>query len=106
MNQALFIIFISVAILFESFADVLFKFSHTESKQIFLWIGIVLYTIGTVIWAYSLKYEFLSKAISLFTILNLVVVTLAGVFIFKEELTLINKIGILLGIVSVFLIEK
>lgn len=99
-------ILIFSAILFESFADVLFKFSHTESKQILLWIGVVFYTIGTVIWAYSLKYEFLSKAISLFTILNLIIVTLAGVFIFKEELSLINKIGILLGIISVFLIEK
>jgi multidrug transporter EmrE-like cation transporter len=99
-------IFIFSAILFESFADVLFKFSHTESKQILLWIGVVFYTIGTMIWAYSLKYEFLSKAISLFTILNLIIVTLAGVFIFKEELSLVNKIGILLGIISVFLIEK
>jgi len=39
-----------------------------------------------------------------FNILNLVIVSIIGV-IFNESLTLINKIGITLGLLSVVLIE-
>jgi multidrug transporter EmrE-like cation transporter len=38
-------------------------------------------------------------------VLNLIAVALVGVLYFKEDLTLINKIGIILGVVSVILIE-
>ena len=61
--------------------------------------------IGTVFWAVSLKYEFLSKAISVFAVLNLIVLVLVGVVLFKEDLSFINKIGIGLGVLSVILIE-
>ena len=59
----------------------------------------------TTFWAYSLKYGHLSKAISIFAILNLVILVLVGVFIFKEDLSLTNKIGIILGIIGIILIE-
>ena len=68
-------------------------------------IGLIVYFIGTVFWAVSLKYEFLSKAISVFTILNLIIVSLAGVIIFKEDLSVVNKIGIALGALSIILVE-
>lgn len=67
--------------------------------------GVGLYMIGTVIWAYSLKFEYLSKAIIIFAVVNIIVVVLAGVFIFSEDLSLLNKIGILFGIISVILIQ-
>jgi len=65
----------------------------------------LIYFIGSVFWAISLKYEYLSKAISVFAVLNLIIVVLVGVLYFKEDLSLINKIGIGLGILSVILIE-
>ena len=68
-------------------------------------IGLAFYFTGTVFWAVSLKYEFLSKAISVFTVLNLIAVVLVGVLMFKEDLSLLNKIGICLGVLSVILIE-
>ncbi|HEY4495263.1 MAG TPA: EamA family transporter, partial [Candidatus Paceibacterota bacterium] len=68
-------------------------------------IGLVIYMVGTTFWAYSLKYGHLSKAISIFAILNLVILVLVGVFIFKEDLSLTNKIGIILGIIGIILIE-
>ena len=67
--------------------------------------GLSLYIVGTTFWAYSLKYGHLSKAISIFAILNLIILVLIGVFVFKEDLSLTNKIGIILGIISVILIE-
>ncbi len=96
---------IASAVLFEVFADVLFKYWSLNSKNAFLWGGVALYAVATVIWAFSLKHEYLSKAITIFTILNLIVVVLVGLFLFKEDLSLINKLGILLGIVSVILIQ-
>ena len=100
-----FITLIVLAVAFEVTADILFKYWTLNARNIFLWGGVILYSVGTVIWAYSLKFEYLSKAITVFTIFNLIAVVLAGLFIFDEHLSLINKIGILLGIVSVVLIQ-
>ena len=99
-----FLIIVFVATLLEVFADILFKKWSVGGKGIFLLIGVSLYTVGTVAWAYSLRFELLSRAISVFTVLNFILVVLAGVIIFKESLSLANKAGIMLGIVSVVLL--
>lgn len=100
-----FIILIIFAVMFEVIADIIFKYWSINAKGLFLFIGVILYSIGTVIWAYSLKYEYLSKAITIFTIINLIAVVLVGLLIFKEDISMINKIGLILGIVSVILIQ-
>lgn len=96
---------ILLAVAFEVIGDIFFKKWSVENKNVLPYAGLFIYFIGTIFWAISLKYEFLSRAISIFTILNLIVITLVGVLIFKEDLSLINKIGIGLGIASVILIE-
>jgi drug/metabolite transporter (DMT)-like permease len=67
--------------------------------------GIALYTIGTLIWAYSLRFEALSKAIVIFSVLNLILVVLAGLILFGEKLSLLTVIGIVLGAISVVLLQ-
>jgi multidrug transporter EmrE-like cation transporter len=89
----------------EVVADILFKKWSMNGRAILLAVGIGLYIIGTVAWAFSLKFELLTKAISIFTILNLITVALAGLIIFKENLSLTNKIGFVLGLVAIVLIE-
>lgn len=96
---------IALAVLLEVIGDVFFKKWALENKNQLLILGLIIYFIGTFFWAISLKYEFLSKAISVFTILNLIIIVLVGLIYFKEGLSLINKIGIGLGILSVILIE-
>lgn len=86
-------------------ADVLFKKWSLGSKNHWLIIGLIIYIIGTTFWAYSLKYGHLSMAISVFAVLNLIILVLVGVFVFKEDLSLTNKIGIILGIIGIVLIE-
>ena len=98
-------ILIAFAVAFEVIGDVLFKYWSINSKGLFIWSGIGVYFIATVIWAYSLKYGFLSKEITIFTVLNLIAVVLVGFFLFKEEVSFINMIGILLGVVSVILVQ-
>ncbi|MEN9647204.1 MAG: Small Multidrug Resistance protein [Candidatus Parcubacteria bacterium] len=100
-----FLLFVSGAVLLEVIADVLFKYSVVQNKNSFWLAGIVLYIIGTAIWALLLRYEQLSKAIVIFAVLNIILVVLAGVFIFNESLTTMQKVGIVLGIMSVMLLE-
>jgi len=100
-----FLIIILAAAALEVVADILFKKWSMNGRAILLAAGIGLYIIGTVAWAFSLKFELLSKAISIFTILNLIAVAIAGFVIFKEDLSFTNKIGFVLGIVAIVLIE-
>ncbi len=95
-----------LGVFFEISGDIVFKKWTIENKTILMWIGFIIYSVGALFWAFSLKYEMLSKAISIFTILNLVIVSLIGIVIFKENLSVASKIGIVLGLVSIVLIEQ
>ena len=99
------LLLILIAVIIESVADILLKKWSIQNKNILLIIGLGIYFIGTLFWAFSLKYDYLSKAISMFTILNLIIIILVGVLFFKENISLINKVGIGLGIISVILME-
>lgn len=97
------LMFLAVAL--EVAADILFRYWSLNGSKLLFVIGLVIYLTGTAFWAYSLKYELLSRAASVFAIINLILLVLAGAVIFKEDLSLINKIGIGLGIISLLLIE-
>ena len=104
-SKYFFFLLIGLAVALEVVGDVILKKWSTENKTTLLIVGLVIYFIGSAFWIISLKYEYLSKAISIFTILNLIAVVLAGTLYLKEDLTVTNKIGIGLGIISLILIE-
>jgi multidrug transporter EmrE-like cation transporter len=104
MNKIV-LLLISIAVAFEVVGDILFKYWSLNSKTFFIVGGVLIYSVATVIWAYSLKYGYLSKEITIFTVFNLIAVVLAGVLIFKESLSTINIIGIILGVISVILVQ-
>ncbi len=106
INQYIFFALIITAVLLEAAGDILFKKWAIDAKQAVLIAGLIIYFIGTIFWAISLRYEYLSKAISIFTILNLIVIVLVGTLYFKEKITTINIIGIILGIASIILLEN
>ncbi len=85
--------------------DIFFKKWAIEHRPMLLGIGLCIYAIGSLFWALSLRYEILSKAISIFTILNLVIVACVGVIFFQEQISTMSKIGIVLGLISIALIE-
>ena len=103
--KLMFFILVIIAVVLEVIADIMFKKWSIESKNILLYIWILIYSVGTVLWAISLKFEYLSKAISIFAILNLVIISLVGILYFKEDLSYLNKLGIVLGVFSLILIE-
>ncbi|HII14840.1 MAG TPA: hypothetical protein HA362_00845 [Nanoarchaeota archaeon] len=103
--KAAFFALIAATVVLEVIGDVLFKKWALGSRNLFLGIGLLVYFTGTVFWAFSLRYEYLSKAISVFSVLNLIIIALVGVLMFRENLSVINKAGIALGVLSVILIE-
>jgi multidrug transporter EmrE-like cation transporter len=103
--KIIFFILLAAGILLEVAGDIFFKRWALQSKTIILVIGALLYFTGTIFWAFSLKYETLSKAGVIFMLANIILIALAGTMIFKENLSLINKIGIALGIISIILVE-
>lgn len=104
--KLIFFSLIALAVVFEVAGDIFFKKWSLGGKSILLAAGLLVYFIGTVFWAISLKYEYLSKAISVFMVLNLVIVVLVGIIYFKEDLSLVNKLGIGLAALSIILIES
>lgn len=95
------------AVVLESSADVLFrKYGMAAQTNTLLFAGaLAIYVIGGACWGLSLQYREVSRGIMVFAMLNIMVVTVAGVLLFDEQLTLTNKLGILAGLGSVALIE-
>ncbi len=100
-----FLIFIALAVAFEVVADVLFKKWALENRGVLLAVGLALYFVGTIFWAVSLRHDLLSRAVTVFTVVNLLAVVLVGVLVFGEELSLAQKIGVGLGVFSILLLE-
>lgn len=101
-----FYVLLAVAVLLESSADMLFRKSGISSNMPLYLFGLAVYVIGGACWGLSLQYREVSRGIIVFAMLNIIVVTVAGVLLFDEQLTLTNKLGILAGLCSVALIES
>lgn len=104
-TKTIFFVLIILASLLEVISDVLFKKWSINNKNISIIIGLIFYFLGSAFWAISLKYEYLSRAISVFFILNMIIIVLVGVLFFKENLSFTAKIRILLGVISIGLIK-
>lgn len=105
MTKWIIMLLLAGAAVFESLGDVSFRYSAILSKKEWLIIGIILYAVGTGIWAYTLRFEDLSDAIIIVDIINLILVTLVGIFIFHEQTSMTNAVGIVLGIISIILLQ-
>ncbi len=102
-NIGLILIIIGASI--EVFADIFFKIWNDKGGYHFIFAGIILYLIGTMCWVISLRYETFTKSGVIFLLLNIILLSLTGLLFFKDELSIINKVGILLGIVSIIMVE-
>ena len=83
--------------LLESWADYLFKSGRGL-------VGYAVYSAGTLLWLFSLKYEGLAKAVSLFVCINVLVSVILGIVLLNETLTLPQWIGVGLSITAVVLL--
>ncbi len=102
--RVIFYVLIGIATLLEVAGDIVLKDWSIRNRLYLLLIGLGVYFVGIFFWAFSLRYEYMSKAVSYIVILNMIIVVLIGVFVYKEQLSLVNKIGIGLGTVSLVLV--
>jgi multidrug transporter EmrE-like cation transporter len=102
-NMGLVFVFIGVTV--EVFADIFFKMWNDKGGNHLIIAGILLYLVGTGCWVTSLKYLSFTKSGIIFLLLSIVMLSLTGLLFFKDDLSIINKIGILLGIASIIMVE-
>jgi multidrug transporter EmrE-like cation transporter len=100
-----FIVLILIGTTLEVVGDILFKKWSIEGKNILLVAGLLIYFAGAVPWALSLQHAEVSEAIVVFMVLNVIGVVLAGMFLFHETISDIQKVGIGMGILSIVLLE-
>ena len=99
------LIFIFIGAIIEALADIFFKIWNDKGDIYLIIIGTVLYLIGTGFWVISLRYESFTKSGTIFLLLNVILLSLIGSFLFKDNISLINRIGIAIGIVSIIMID-
>jgi uncharacterized membrane protein len=101
---------LAIAVLFEGTADLLFRKWGIDRQAgrgswMFFAISLGIYVIGSVSWGLSLQFQEVSRGIVAFAVLNVLMVAAAGVWLFGEHLSTVNRIGILLGTLSLVLVE-
>lgn len=67
-------------------------------------IGIFFWIFGSLFLAWTYKYENLAMATLFYILVNILTLALVSVFYYHEPLSIKQSIGLLLGLVSIFLI--
>ncbi len=99
------IIPLSLLIVFELIADVFAK--EWSLKQVpLLWIAVIAsYVIANTFWLFALKHgSGLGKGAIIFSVSSAIIAIIIGIFFYKEVVTKIQLVGMLLGIVSLVFI--
>lgn len=108
-----------VALVMNALANVFVKLSATSSKygenftsfmfsavkNIYVWIGLVCFGIAFVLYAFSLTKLKLSVAYPIMTSAGFVIVSLFSHFLFKEDLTMLKIVGMVVIAVGIWLIS-
>ena len=76
-----------------------------SNKKSFYILTLILYMIGLNFLIYSYKFEDIAIASITMEIFNIVTLTLAGRFLFKENITRTEVAGIMVGIIAVIILE-
>lgn len=94
-----------VGALLEILGDVLFKKWTNGGDLKYMIFGFASYIVGSVMWMASLKYADLSRAIVVFSCLNVILAAICGVTMLGEESSKTLWIGVLLCVLGIVLVE-
>jgi multidrug transporter EmrE-like cation transporter len=102
--------FLLLAVVLEGAADLLLRKWGLEratggGRWAFFALSLAVYMGGAVCWGLSLQYREVSRGIVAFAVLNVLAVAVAGVILYGEQLSLVNRAGIALGLCSLVLVE-
>ena len=95
-----------VTLCFDILGDYAAKRWATQPSKLGMMLVIGLYMTANVLWAFSLKYEYLSRGTVIINVLNSLAIIMIGVIVFKEDLSAANKIGLGLGVASLYLLNR
>ena len=98
-----FYLYTILAIICEISAQYIFKLNHIKSYNPYIFFGILLYAL-TGFFAYKLlKYENLNVANVIWHIIHFSVLFFISIYVLKEKMVIQQQIGLLFGIISIFL---
>ena len=100
------IIPLAILIFFELIADVLAKEWSLGNRSIFYAVlALVCYLLANSSWLIALKYgSGLARGAVVFSIASAILATIIGLVFYKESLTLVQMVGVFIGLVSLVLI--
>lgn len=91
--------------LFDLIAEYAGKMWVLAGKPVYLWLTCAGFAAAGYFFAHSLKFEGVAIANILWIALTIILVTLMGYFVFKEHLSLINAIGMLVIVIGIILVN-
>ena len=99
------IISLSLLVVFELIADIFAKNWSTQGKVYFWIASIISYIVANIFWLSSIRNgSGLARGTVLFGVSSAVVGALLGIFLYKESLSLLQIIGVSIGIAAIFLL--
>jgi multidrug transporter EmrE-like cation transporter len=99
------IILLAIGAFIDTLGDIIMK-KWVINKSIWIFIfGMFTYLIGLGFLAYSYNYKNIAVASVIFVILNIVMLSIASYFYFGESLSLLQIVGITIGIIAIVVLE-
>jgi multidrug transporter EmrE-like cation transporter len=103
MNIALILLFIGGVIL--TFGDIIMKRWVTTNNYWLYISGLAIYLVGLNFLAQSFRYKNIAVASVILVIFNVAILALVSWLYFKEALSLMQILGIVLGIAAIVILE-
>ena len=85
--------------------DIFLKYWIDTSKIVLFACGILMYFIGEILLAFSYKYFNIAVASGILVLLNLFILTIASFILFKQNITPLQIVGLILASVSIIMLE-
>jgi multidrug transporter EmrE-like cation transporter len=103
MNIGLLLVLIGGLIL--TLGDIVFKNWSLNNSWVTFFCGLFIWTIGLIFLAFSFKYKNIAIASLIFSLSNVISLTVISWLWYNEGLTTNQIIGIILGIIAVIFLE-
>jgi len=106
LSMIFWIIPLAVLIFFEAIADIFAKEWSLGNRSIFYaGASLLAYLLANTSWLIALKHgSGLARGAIIFSVASAILASVIGIVFYKEHLSTVQILGILLGIVSIFLI--
>jgi multidrug transporter EmrE-like cation transporter len=85
--------------------DIVMKEWVVTNKSYFYVIGMVIYLVGMLFLAQSFKYKNIAVASVIFVLFNVITLSIVSWFYFNEKLSSLEMAGMVMGLVSIILLE-